>query len=83
MISSHLDHAPILLSLTTVLENEEDRKGKCPFRFEKMWMHDLDCDRIVKATWRGVKGANGLADIGNEIKRLQDCISATGSSYDR
>uniref|UniRef100_A0A803MIP1 Reverse transcriptase n=1 Tax=Chenopodium quinoa TaxID=63459 RepID=A0A803MIP1_CHEQI len=44
------DHAPIILKEGV---REENRRKKKIFKFESLWLSNPECERVVKASWKG------------------------------
>ena len=43
-----------------------------PFRFEKMWMSDKECGRVIEAVWRGSFPCEAKKQV---IKKIEKCGS--------
>lgn len=50
LASGGSDHFPVQLSIV-----DDQRPRKCPFKFEKMWMQDINFLTLVKEWWFGME----------------------------
>lgn len=52
-MSGHSDYVPLWLKLKERTKNgKRKRKGKNSFRFETLWLHDLECREKVEGAWQ-------------------------------
>lgn len=63
------DHRPLLLSLDG--DNEYQRWRKKPFRFEAMWILDLECKKVVARVWDCAPNGTPMFAATTKLKRCK------------